>query len=295
MNKNFLILLILIIILLINPQTTLSGAVLGLNLWFTVIVPTLLPFMIISYLIQNVYGTTIKNPLWYVALIGFTCGYPMGAFAATSMYEKNRLTKKQAYLLLMCCNISSPAFILSYISFTSLEITTFPYWILFINYLPSVLIILYLLLTTKIIKTRPQSKRTPAPSLNFELLDNAITGSIINILKLGAYIIIFSILAALIRVLPIKNALIKCLLIGAAEITTGINFAVTQNLSFDILVPLILVMNAFGGLSCAFQSSMFLKSTHLSIKKYMYSKLILAILTFLTWYLLVHVFHVRIL
>lgn len=294
MNKKFIMLLMLIIILLINPRTTLSGAVCGLNLWFQVIVPTLLPFMIISYLIQNVYGTTIKNPLWYVILIGLTCGYPMGAYAAISMYQKNRISQKQAYLLLMCCNISSPAFVLSYISFTSLEITTFPCEILTINYLPVLLVLCYLLLTTKRIRIQTHTN-TQALRLGFDTLDSAITSSILNILKLGVYIILFSILATLIRALPIENTIIKCLLIGIAEITTGINYAVEQNLSTSTLVPLILVMNAFGGLSCAFQSSTFLKEGDLSIKKYMYYKILLAVLTFLTWYLVVHVFHVRIL
>lgn len=292
MNKKFILLIIIIVILVINPQTALNGAVCGLNLWFNVIVPTLLPFMIISYLIQNVYGSTIKSPLWYVILIGLLCGYPMGAYAAVSMYNQKRISKKAAYILLMCCNISSPAFVISYISLSSLEIDTFPWGILLINYIPVILTLVFLS-GTQNVRSDSQSPVIAMP-MNFETFDNAITGSILNVLKLGAYIIIFSILAAFVSLFPIQNELIKCLLIGTTEITTGINYAINQNLDKSILIPLVLTINAFGGLSCAFQSNTFIKESDLDIKKYMYSKILLAVLTFLTWYLLVHVLKIHI-
>lgn len=291
MNKKFLLLIFLMLILVINPKTALSGAVSGLNLWFDVIVPTLLPFMIISYLIQNVYGNTIRNPLLYVTLIGLFCGYPMGSFAAVSMYNQKRISKKAAYLLLACCNISSPAFVISYISLSSLEIDTFPYGILLVNYIPVILVLLYLFLTEKV-SSAAKSSAISMP-MNFETFDSALTSSIINILKLGAYIIIFSIFAAFISLFPIRSRIIKCLFIGSMEITTGIRHAVNENLNKNILIPLVLVINAFGGLSCAFQSNTFIRESDLSIKKYIYGKFLLAALTLSAWYLLAYVFHVH--
>ncbi|MDD6571346.1 MAG: hypothetical protein PUF12_03045 [Thermoflexaceae bacterium] len=291
MNKKILLLIVFMLILVINPKTALSGAVCGLNLWFDVIVPTLLPFMIISYLIQNVYGSTIKNPLLYTTLIGLFCGYPMGAYAVSSMYRQKRISKSAAYLLLACCNISSPAFVISYISLSSLEIDTFPYGILLVNYIPVFLILIYLFITEKVSYTS-QTEAVLMP-LSFETFDNAMTNSILNILKLGAYIIIFSIFAAFASNFPIRGPILKCLFIGSMEITTGIRYAVNTNLEKDILIPLVLVINAFGGLSCAFQSNTFIKGSDLSIKKYICNKLLLALLTFISWYLLAYVFKIH--
>lgn len=286
MNKKMVFLLLIIFLLVCNPKTALSGALNGLNLWFDVIVPTLLPFMIISQLIQNVYGSSIKNPVLYVLCIGILCGYPMGAFAACSMYKKERISKKTAYRLLTCCNISSPAFVISYISMTSLGFEAFPYQILPAVYIPVLLIAVSALITQDNIQNAACSTDTP---FTFDILDAAVTGSIANVLKLGVYMIIFAIIAAFITVLPLKSPLVKCILAGAAEITTGINYAIHAGLKKELLIPLVLMMNAFGGLSCAMQSMTFLNESGLSVKKYMCGKILMALLTGITWFLYAHV------
>lgn len=289
MNKKFAFLLLIIFFLVCNPKTALGGALSGLNLWFDVIVPTLLPFMIISYLLQNVYAGSIKNPVFYTLCIGILCGFPMGAYVTCSMYAKKRFSKKTAYLLLTCCNISSPAFVISYISMTSLKLASFPYQILLAVYIPVLILAVMALNTYRTEKAAVSSAAPPVTALSFEVFDAAVTESIANVLKLGVYMILFSITAAFITMLPIDFVLLKCILVGTAEITTGVNYAVTAGLRDDILIPLVLAMNAFGGLSCAMQSMSFIRGGGLSIKKYMCRKILLAFLTGITWFLLAHV------
>ena len=288
MNKKLIFLLLIIFLLVCNPKTALSGALSGLNLWFDVIVPTLLPFMIISHLMQNVYGSSIKNPIVYALCIGVFCGFPMGAFVTCSMYQKKRLTKKTAYLLLTCCNISSPAFVISYIAMTNLKLTSFPYQILAGVYIPVLILAVMALFSQR--KGKEAVTQEPSDlALSFEVFDYAVTESIENVLKLGVYMIIFSITASFITLLPIDYILPKCLLVGICEITTGIHYAATADIPAAILIPLVLVMNAFGGLSCAMQSMSFIRNAGLSIKKYMCQKVLLAFLTGITWFLLAHV------
>lgn len=289
MNKKYILLIITMLILVVNPKTALDGAVSGLSLWFDVILPTLLPYMIISYLIQNVYGSSIQNPLCYIITIGLTCGFPMGAYATTSMYSSRKINRIQAYLLLMCCNISSPAFVISYITMSSLKLSNISPCILLINYIPTLLIIIYLIINNKSLNHETKNSLPPSKPLNFETLDEAITTSISNVLKLCGYIIIFSILAQFIAQTHIANPYLKCIIIGVTEITTGINYAVNSGLCLEQMVPIVLFINAFGGLSCIFQSATFIRNTDLDIKKYMYSKILLALLTLACWYLLVHV------
>lgn len=295
MNKKFFLLIIILLILVINPRIALNGATDGLLLWFQVIVPTILPFMIISHLIQNVYGSSISNPILYTAIIGLLCGFPMGAFAVSSMYKQQRLSEKNAYLLLACCNISSPSFVISYIAMTNLGLGTFPYIYLIMNYLPVFLILIYVIMFSDYKKYSLHIEQiTNNTILNYDAFDNAVTGSILNILKLGAFIIIFSIIGAFIELIPLKSQFTKCLLLGFAEITTGINYACSGVISAKMMLPATLIINAFGGLSCMFQSNIFLKQGNLSIKKYMYSKILLTIITIIVWYLLVHVLKISI-
>lgn len=288
MNKKLIFLLLIIFLLVCNPKTALSGALSGLNLWFDVIVPTLLPFMIISHLMQNVYGSSIKNPVVYILCIGILCGFPMGAFVTCSMYQKKRITKKTAYLLLTCCNISSPAFVISYISMTNLKLTVFPYRILAAVYIPVLIMAVMALLMHQKEKTAVLSPASDS-ALTFEVFDHAVTESIENVLKLGVYMIIFSIMAAFITLLPTDFLVPKCMLVGICEITTGIHYAAMAEISDTVRIPLILAMNAFGGLSCAMQSMSFIRNGGLSIKKYMCQKVLLASLTGITWFLLAHV------
>ncbi|MCM1468394.1 MAG: hypothetical protein NC086_09615 [Alistipes sp.] len=288
MNKKLIFLLLTAVLLVCNPKTALSGALNGLNLWFDVIVPTLLPFMIISHLLQEVYGSSIRNPVAYTLGIGIFCGFPMGAFAACSMYEKKRLTQKTAYLLLTCCNISSPAFVVSYIAMTNLKLDAFPYRILAAVYLPVLLLAAAALYMGQKEKKRVTRQETDG-ALSFEVFDRAVTGSIENVLKLGVYMILFSIMAAFVTLLPIGYTVFKCLLVGICEITTGIHYTAAADIPDMARIPLILAMNAFGGLSCAMQSMSFIRSAGLSVKKYMYHKILLAFLTGITWFLLAHV------
>lgn len=307
MFKKFLLPFVFLIMLL-SQEMAFRGASNGLNLWFNTIVPTLFPFMIISCLLQNVYGNRFRYPIPYVMVIGFLCGYPMGAYAATTAYKNGRLTKGETYLLLMACNISSPAFLFNFIFHQNLGLSYIPIKLLLPCYLPSFLVLMVLAavkhpenkwvpiypkkrIPHRNIPTNSENKPSDTP-LTMNLLDHAVYSSVINVLKLGAYIILFSTLAEFIEKIPLHNSLLLSMLIGCAEITTGVHHACQTGHSLSVLIPLLLCMNSFGGLSCIMQTGIFFQGTDLDIKKYMYSKVLLAGLTFLIWYLLVHVFHI---
>ena len=82
------------LIMLLCPQEVFFGASKGLLLWFQTVLPTLLPFMILSGLLIStnsiVYLDRIFGPFFrrlfrtsenasFAIIAGFLCGYPMGA------------------------------------------------------------------------------------------------------------------------------------------------------------------------------------------------------------------------
>ena len=122
--------LYLIFLMLRYPALSLEYASTGLTLWFTKMVPTLLPFMILSGimirmnlterfvgllhpLLHRIYGTSRNGS--YTIIMGFLCGFPMGARIVGELYEQHKLSREESALLLSFCNNIGPIYFLSYV------------------------------------------------------------------------------------------------------------------------------------------------------------------------------------
>ena len=122
------------LVLLLSPAAALNGAAYGLALWYRTLFPTLMPFMVLSNFI--VYTGCAKPigvllaPLTkllhlpaasgYCILIGFVCGYPMGAYVCGCLNETGTIDDDTAMLLAPVCNNVSPMFMISYICMSCL-------------------------------------------------------------------------------------------------------------------------------------------------------------------------------
>lgn len=272
-------------VLLCNSNLVISGATSGLILWYQSIVPVLMPFLIITYLIQNVYK---GRHAWIKAVfLGLFCGFPIGAMVVSGQYTDNTLNENQAYDLLEFCCISSPAFILNYIyPFLHDEMSLFTY--LLCIYLPVVIrFILYLL------KHRNEFHKTCDVQSTFDgigYLERAISNSCSSMLQIGAYIMFFSIIFELFYHYSLSLPSNCTYWIGFIELTNGIHYISSIPMNENLKTPLVLAINAFGGFSCLMQAGMYLTKAHLSIKKYMYRKIRFTILSLIIWYLMTHVF-----
>ncbi len=105
----------LLIFLLKFPEESLFAARDGMKLWLNTLFPTLLPFLILTGILLHTKGIEkFLSPLsffWekllgltpcgaYVFLLGILCGYPMGAKLTSDLYQKNKISKKEASYLL---------------------------------------------------------------------------------------------------------------------------------------------------------------------------------------------------
>ena len=117
-------------LLLAFPMDSLSFSLTGLQLWFNRMVPTLLPFMILSGIMirLNLTEHVVKmispllSPLLkvslngiYAVVIGFLCGFPMGAKVIADLYSCHKLNKKEASFLLAFCNNIGPVYFISFV------------------------------------------------------------------------------------------------------------------------------------------------------------------------------------
>ena len=112
------------------PNKTFTGASNGLLLWFQIILPTLLPFIILSNLLVYSHALNyfshllgpifcklfhVSKPACHAILMGFLCGYPMGAKSINDLMTCNYISRTEAQYLLSFCNNASPMFMISFI------------------------------------------------------------------------------------------------------------------------------------------------------------------------------------
>lgn len=295
------VILLFIVLLLISSKTALSLATLGLTLWLENMVPTLLPFMILSGILTGLklqellcrplrgyfgrlFHTTPNGA--YCIIMGFLCGFPMGAFCVADLYQKGQLSKEDSVRLIPFCNNIGPVYFYSFAvpllglqapSYQTLPLLTFGMY-----GIP----LLYGLFTGAAVKPSPvvpasliQGEKSE-PSL-FAVMDEAISHAGKSMLRLCGYMILFNILMLPLYALHI-NGFYSGILHSVFEISGGIR--VLQG--YLILMPekrmllqlLMLTALSFGGFCCAGQSECFLHAVSLSPAAYLLRRLLIALL-----------------
>lgn len=287
--------------LLFFPDIVLDGARYGLNLWFSTLVPTLLPFMVFSnFLIQShliedllyLPGRFTQKYLGlstsglYAFLCGFFFGYPSGAKILSDLLKTDQISPREASWLLGFCNNVSPAFLITY--FLTLHLAhpeKIPLTFLLLYGIPA-----FLCLSFLFFRRTPhpfREKKTSKPVLSLALLDACIYDAITVLLKLGGYILLFAILSNAITYIPYLSLQKASFLISALEITNGIP-AISDAFPYPESYLLLLPFLAFGGFCSIMQTGSVIKDTPLSLRNYFFTKILLTFLILLTEMLLLH-------
>lgn len=286
--------LVFLAFILIFPSSSYLGAKKGLMLWFNTLLPTLLPFMILSNLIVRMRITVplsrILYPLFhrifgvtrngcYPVLIGFLSGIPVGAKTTADMVERGELSEGEGQYLLGLCNNASPMFIMSYISLSQLNKPGLRFILLLILYssaLIGALLWQHLPFLHKPVSSLGMDNISVPMGSGFDMkkLDNSIMDAFDIITRVGGYVILFSIAAQIITDTLTGNGPLKLILLGFLEITIGINKISTAPLTMDIKIALITMITAFGGLSGLAQTNSVISNTRLSIRTYFIQKII---------------------
>lgn len=283
--------LMLTALILTNSQISLYYALNGLKLWFSKMIPSLLPFMMISGIMIRLHLTEgfasllypILYPVFHVSknacyamIMGFLCGFPMGAKAVSDLYGQNLLKKREAEYLLAFCNNIGPVYFVSFVLPLLHRRLILPY--LFGMYGIPLLYGLFLrysfyreLSSVRSVVSECEHKE----ALLYEI-DEAVSGAVQSILSLGGYMILFNLLNLIPHVLTNQPSV---LLAPIFEITGGIDMLKHRLPLYSLLVL------PFGGFSCIAQTYSCLKHTDLSILKYTMHKLVLTLLT-VCYYLL---------
>lgn len=308
-NHFFQFFLILCFFVMLSfPSEVFEGAKSGLLLWFLTVLPTLFPFLLISRLLLDSCACSLLNKLLapvisrlfgisaqgsFAFIVGFLCGYPMGAKITADLFHARQISKAEASYLLSFCNNTSPAFLIHYIVLGYFQNPRLIFPSVLILYGTPLLLTFFFRIkkhfassnTTDITSPFTISK-IPSCSLDFCLMDSSEA-----IVKIGGYIILFSVILNLLQNLPISHPFYQLFLLPSLELTNGcalLNKTITAQtipLSFPIYYSLCMGHTAFGGWCALFQTGSMINGSGLSLNSYARKKLVTALVTSLFAYL----------
>ena len=277
--------------MLIFPQAVFSGAEEGLLLWFQIIFPTLFPFLVVTslllssgglYLITRLFGGLFRRIFRvtqngaFAVLAGFLCGYPMGAKVTADLLRAEKISDRDARYLLSFCNNTSPVFIINFIVWKTFGDERLM--------LPTLLILIGSPVLMSFIFRRIYLKgRHPFPEpsaalkgkktrFDFSVLDSCMMNSFEAIVKVGGYIILFSVLLSLLEELSGQNSILMAAA-PALEVTNGILLLSSSVSDPGLRYAAVLGLTSFGGLCSAAQTQCMLEGTGLSVIPYIIQKL----------------------
>ena len=298
--------------LLLFPKEALPAAREGLRLWLYTMLPTLLPFLILTGILSQtgsirllmkpfapffsfLFGLTPEGG--YALVLGLLCGYPMGARLSSELYKSKRISEKEAlYLLAFSCN-ASPAFLSGYLFYDCFQ-RKVPLYLLLLPLLLSDL--LCMLVFRALVKPHGLRQIAGTPSVQSKkeipntlspgaILDISIMNGFETITRLGGYLLLFSLLnAALTHFWPFSRNMLY-LLSGAMELTTGLHSLSKSMLPLWQKYVYSMAMTAFGGF-CVLAQTRSCLDPALSVRIYVLAKLLNTIFTTGFALLLVHFF-----
>jgi len=296
------------ILLLINPDSIIDSGRKGVNLCLNIIFPSLLPFFVVSRLILDTGAIRpigrlfepLMKPVFnlpgnaaFPLIAGWLSGYPAGAKYTADLYEKKLLTREQAQRLLAFCNNSGPLFIVGAVGTGFFGSSRIGFTLLLCHILASITIGIGTGLISRIKKQPDLNKATQVENkpaaLSGRLLTNAVTDSVMILLRISGTIIFFAVLVQtldnigffrLIGKIPALvsgidytyNDTIKVFFAGSLEITYGLYIL---SMSYTIPAQLKFILTGFicgfGGFSVYTQVTGVCPQ-EFELKKYFYGK-----------------------
>lgn len=309
--------------LILFSATNLEAAKSGLLLWVNSVVPTLFPFFVATELLCRtnfiqILGKFLNKfikPIFNVPgesaiaiIMGIISGYPVGAKVVCDLYEKKICSKTEAERLIAFTNNSGPIFILGSVGVSLLGDVHLGK-ILLISHITASLLVGLVFRFWKKDKVditfrnfKSESKELIRVANLGEILGDAIKKSISTILSIGGFVVLFSVIISILSNLEILTSLAKILanfglpfelslsiLTGIIEMTNGIQVA--SNCYSSLPIPCLLTCSfllGFGGLSVLLQVFSIIAKSKISIKPYLYGKILHGIFSALLCFVLLH-------
>ncbi|MEG0012570.1 MAG: hypothetical protein RR618_00375 [Cellulosilyticaceae bacterium] len=324
LSTLFVTLLIVLVMLniLLFPEICIKGAESGLLLWFNKLLPSLLPFIILTNMLFNL-GVIFKvshliHPItsklfkisggsFLTFIMGVIGGYPTGAKLSKQLLDTKSISFLEAQKTFCFANNCGCLFIIGTVGSILLKSPQIGYFLVIIHILSAFTMLLLFRFYTPVepISSACQVAPYAAQSPNFSVaFTSAVQNAMDTIVYVGGYIIFFSVIISILKSsILIQNAtaslstslhlspdFLSSILLGSFEFSNGVALiCTTNNFSLQSL-SLISAIIAFGGFCVIFQSAHLLQGSNLSLVLYMISKFFQAVIAYIYTMLLYPMF-----
>lgn len=327
MKKVFIIVCVgaMTFFILLYPQECLESARNGLNLWFSIVLPSLLPFMVassilletgivklLSFFLSPVTRFLFSAPgeSAFIFIASSLSGYPMGAKLTAELYSKHEISEEDAQTIIRFTSVSGPLFITGAVASGMLGAPEAGIYLLSAHYLSAILSgVIFGLFKKKRIKHIQTSslkevlvdfKRDISKCRPFgQLLSDSIEKSFYTLIKIGGFIIVFSVVMEILSLSGVFNAAtwiyspiarfsglsdegIRSMLIGGIEMTNGCTTLSNAAMSLSQKLPVVSSIIAFGGTCIHMQTKSVCSPANLIPKHFVAAKSIQAVIAYIS-------------
>ena len=236
-----LLVAILTISIVLDPQETYNASLEGVQLWWDIVLPALLPFFILSEVLMGLgvvhfmgaFLEPLMQPLFkvpgaggFVVAIGLASGYPIGAKISTRLREENLCTRLEAERLIGFTNTADPLFMVGAVATGMFHNPVLGATIAAAHYISSIMVGLTLRFWGREESNSVSNKRQHRQGNLFKyaldelynarnrdsrpigkLLGDAVTSSMHTMLLVGGFIILFAVLVRVLVNIGVLNLL----------------------------------------------------------------------------------------
>ncbi len=273
-----------ILLILIFPSAATHAAEKAADTWLHVILPTLLPFSLLSGIfvksgtaqrlakyaapISRFFG--FSDCFAYIFGMSLLSGYPIGAKLPATMYGQRLISGDEASLIVNASSTSGPGFLVSAVAFGMLGSAGFIPALL-IPHVLSAVIVAKLNGMSPHITTVPSSFAAPTKSISRVFSESVIDSMNSMLLILGA-MVLFSAVSSLIGAFGISSVLVNALFSGMLEFSSGC--AEAASLPPHVSLPLIAFISGFGSFSVILQTAAICSDAGIPMKRFLPNKLL---------------------
>ncbi len=321
------VILFVLLAMIIYPAEIYRASTEGLQLWFNIVLPSILPFLITAEILMGLgvihfLGKLLEpfmRPLFnlpgsgaFVAVMGFTSGFPVGAILTGRLRSQNLCTRVEAERLLCFTNNASPLFMLVAIPVGMFGLPSLGVALAVVHYGTNLLIGLlmrfYYYRDPEKIKCSSENRdpfnTSPWQAMLYarrldgrplgRLLGDAVKLSMNNLLAIGGFIVFFAVLMQILSLTGIMEAvisgigrflpgadphLLKSLTIGFGEITLGSQTASLAPLPLETRIALVGAILGWSGLAIQAQVASMVADTDIRLLPFWVARLTQAVLS----------------
>ncbi len=283
------------------PNAVTVGVTEGLKICFSVILPSLFPFMVLSsYIVKSqalrglykflspVSKYVFKLPASTIPVIimGLIGGFPVGAKMTSMLLERGEITKNQAIRLCLFAINGGPAFIITAVGANMLGNIRAGV-VIFISICLSYIILGFAIsfFGDKEEASSPITAEAQSPMAAFSA---SVNDGVQGIISICAWVVLFSGFSACISTLPLPED-IHSVLIALLEVTKGCSFVAKE-----VGLPIITAIIAFGGLCVHCQIYGFIKTVGVKYRIFFAVRVICSALASIICHLILKIFPVYI-